>query len=187
MKTFLRDTITTLLLAVVIFIAAQFTVQKIGIISGSMEPTLLIGQQLIMNKVVYKFRDPQRGDIIVFHPPAPHDSSGTPFIKRIIGLPGESVELKDGKVYIHKADGTVLLLNEPYIKEPAQYDFVGQKIPENEYFVLGDNRNNSGDSRERWTVPRENIIGEAWLSIWPISRWGIVTNLLQSKTASASD
>ena len=139
-----------------------------------MEPNIHEGQRILINKVVYKFHEPERGDVIVF------PSSGNPdeeYIKRIIGLPGEVVEMKDGIVYIHQPDGNVLTLDEDeYIVDPANNYFLGDTIPEDNYFVLGDNRNNSADSRCGWTVPGQDIVGKAWLSIWPMSEWGLVTN-----------
>jgi len=141
-----------------------------------MEPNFQEGQRVLVNKVIYKFREPERGDVIVLHPPPPYSPKAIPFIKRIIGLPGESVEINEGIVYIHKEDGSVLPLDEPYVIKPAKYPFKGNTIPENEYFVLGDNRNNSDDSRNGWTLPRQNIIGKAWLSIWPPDRWRLVAN-----------
>ena len=173
MRTFLRDTLTTLILAAVIFFGLQFTIQHSVVISPSMVPSLQVKQHLIINKVVYKFHEPERGDVIVFHPV---NSQQGDFIKRIIGLPGESVEIKEGTVYIHKKDGSVFPLDEPYVTDQAKYPFEGDTIPENEYFVLGDNRNNSDDSRSGWTLPRQNIVGKAWLSIWPRDRWGLAPN-----------
>lgn len=173
MRSFLHDILTTLILAAVIFFGLQFTIEHSVVISSSMMPSLQVNQHLIINKVVYRFHEPERGDIIVFHP-----TNGQPgdYIKRIIGLPGESVEIREGIVYIHKKDGSVLPLDEPYITERAKRPFEGDIIPENEYFVLGDNRNNSSDSRSGWTVPRQKIVGKAWLSIWPRDRWGLAPN-----------
>ncbi|MFC2071118.1 signal peptidase I [Chloroflexota bacterium] len=173
MITFLRDTLTTLILAAVIFFGLQATVQHSIVVSDSMKPSLQAKQHLIINKVAFKFHEPKRGDVIVFHPV---NSQQGDYIKRIIGLPGESVEIEEGIVYIHKKDGSVLPLDEPYIKYPASYPFEGDTIPENEYFVLGDNRNNSDDSRNDWTLPRQNIVGKAWLSIWPRDRLGLAPN-----------
>jgi len=172
MRTFLREFLITLILAGVIFCLLQATVQSSVVVGCSMEPGLEEGQRLLVNKAVYKFHEPERGDVIVFHP----DNRQVDYIKRIIGLPGESVKIKQGKVYIHKEGGNVLPLDEPYIKEVPRRPFNGDTIPENEYFVLGDNRNNSNDSRNGWTVKREGIIGKAWLSIWPPSKWGLVAN-----------
>ena len=109
---------------------------------------------------------------MIFHPP---NSPKATLIKRIIGLPGESVEIKMGEVYIHKGD-KVIVLDEPYIVQSTQGNFNGSTIPDEHYFVLGDNRNNSGDSRSGWTVPQENIIGKAWISIWPPDEWGLAPN-----------
>ena len=174
MKSFLREVLITLILALVIFFGLRITIDNRVIPSGSMEPTLQIGERLIISKLAYISREPARGDIITFHhPQQPEDA--IPFIKRVIGLPGESVEIRDETVYIHQ-NGGVFALDEPYLKEPPSRDFQGDTIPENEYFVLGDNRNNSGDSRTGWTVPRQNIIGKAWLSIWPPDEWGLVAN-----------
>jgi len=141
-----------------------------------MEPNFQEGQRILVNKVIYKFHKPERGDVIILHPPPSHSPKAIPFIKRIIGLPGESVEIKEGIVYIHTEDGNVLPLDEPYITKPATRPFKGNTIPENEYFVLGDNRYNSDDSRSGWTLPRQDIIGKAWISIWPPDRWGLIAN-----------
>jgi len=171
MKAFLRQILGTLILAVVIFFLLQATVQSFIVVGASMEPGFEEGQRLLINKVVYKFYEPERGDVIVFHPT---NNQRADYIKRIIALPGESVEIKHGEVYIHK-NGNVLLLDEPYIKEAPHRDFRGNIIPEDEYFVLGDNRNNSNDSRNSWTVLRQNIIGKAWLLIGlPKGEWGLV-------------
>ncbi len=186
MKTFFRDLLTTLLIAVVIFLGLRATVQSIIIEGPSMNLSFHDGQRILVNKaaydfqigdkIVYHFQEPQRGDVIILNPSPFHNPMVTPFIKRIIGLPGESVEIKEGIVYIHQEDGNTLPLNEPYITEQVALSFKGDIIPENEYFVLGDNRNNSDDSRNGWTVPRQNIIGKAWLSIWPPDKWGLAAN-----------
>ncbi len=171
MRVFLRDILTTVVLAVVIFFGLQATIQKYVIWEICMEPNFYDGQQVLVNKIIYKFQELTNGDIIILHPPSPYDPKATPFIKRIIAIPGQTVEVKNGEVYV---DGQKLY--EPYIKEPPTYPVPLKTIPENEYFVLGDNRNNANDSHTGWTVPRQNIIGKAWLSYWPLSRWGLVSN-----------
>jgi signal peptidase I len=171
MRRLFRDILITLIIAIVIFLLLQFTVQSFIIIGSSMQPNFEEGERLVINKLVYRLHQPERGDVIVFHPPGNQQAD---YIKRVIGLPDESVEIKGGKVYIHKEDGNVEQLVEPYITELATRDFRGDKIPENEYFVLGDNRNHSNDSRNFGSVSREKIIGKAWLSIWPPSEWGVV-------------
>ncbi len=176
MIAFLRDTLITIVIALAIFFGLQTTIQNYVVDGPSMSPNFINGERILVNKLVYKhFEQPRRGDVIIFHAPN-QPPTAIPLIKRIIGLPGESVEISNGKVYIHKKDGTVSPLNEPYITDPARYPFVGDKIPVNQYFVLGDNRNNSGDSREGWTVPYSNIIGKAWISTWPPSIWGLAKN-----------
>ena len=173
-KTFIRDTITVLVVAAVIILVLQFVIQKFVVEGSSMNFTLHDGQQLLVNKIVYNFHKPERGDIIVFHPPVEIDEDD--FIKRIIGLPGEKVMIANSKVIIQKADGSLIELDEPYITRPANRDFEGEIIPEGEYFVMGDNRVNSSDSRTGWTLKEEDIIGKAWISVWPIGDWGLVSN-----------
>ena len=172
MKNFLRDGLITLTIAVVIFLGLQITIQKFVVYGPSMNPSFDNGELLLVNKVVYKFHEPERGDVIIFHPPV--EANGD-YIKRIIGLPNETVQIEDGVVFIHK-DGEVFPLDEPYIAEPTMGDFNGVTISPDEYFVLGDNRNNSSDSRSGWTLPRQNIIGKVWLSIWPPGNWGLAAN-----------
>lgn len=173
-KTFIRDTITVVVVAAVIILVLQFVMQKFVVEGSSMNFTLHDGQQLLVNKIVYNFHEPERGDIIVFHPPVEIDEDD--FIKRIIGLPGEKVVIANSKVIIQKADGSLIELDEPYITRPANRDFEGGIIPEGEYFVMGDNRVNSSDSRTGWTLKEEDIIGKAWISVWPIGDWGLVSN-----------
>jgi len=184
MRTILRDILITLLLVAVIFGGLQITFDRYVVDGSSMNPTLHDGQRLLINKLVYNFHEPQRGDVIIFSTP---DRGQKHYIKRIIGLPGESVEIKDGVVYIHQPGGSVFALDEPYVTQPATQDFTGDIILENEYFFLGDNRNNSEDSRSGWRLSREDIAGNAWLSIWPPSQWGVVNNYpLQEQIENAA-
>lgn len=175
MKAFIREFLAVLALAIAIFFLIQAAVQSSVVVFSSMEPNLHSGQRLLISKVVYKFHEPERGDIIVFPNPNNQDED---YIKRIIGLPGETIEIKGGVVYINGLE-----LDEPYIKDPSSRSFEKQEIPENEYFVLGDNRNNSTDSRTGWTVPRESIVGKAWLSTWPPGEWGLAPNYSPVLTA----
>ena len=168
MKTFFREILLTLILAIIIFSLLQVTVQSFIVVGSSMDPNLQEGERLLINKVVYNLHEPERGDVIVFRPP---NNQHGDYIKRIIALTGETVEIKQGVVYINGHQ-----LNEPYISNLPKYSLSKQKIPANEFFVLGDNRNNSNDSHNGWTVPRENITGKAWLAIWPPTEWGVITN-----------
>jgi len=168
MKAFFREILITFVLALDIFLAAQSTVQTFVVIYTSMEPSFHEGQRLLVNKAVYFFGQPSRGDVIIFK--APGNRNGD-FIKRIIGLPGDTVEVKGGGVYVN---GT--RLTEPYIKDPPNYTYGPQQIPADSYFVLGDNRRNSDDSHEGYLVPRQTIIGKAWISTWPPGQWGMALN-----------
>ena len=166
MKAFLREILITLILAVVVFFLLQTTVQSFEVHLSSMEPNFQEGQRILVSKIAYRLHEPERGDVIILHPPFNPEAV---YIKRIIALPGDTVEVKMGAVYVNDSK-----LDEPYIKEPPTYTLDKEKIPENEYFVLGDNRNNANDSHKGWTLPRQNIIGKAWLSFWPPKEWGLV-------------
>jgi signal peptidase I len=174
----LRETIIMLLIAAVIFVGLRFTIQTYIVYGPSMEPNFTEDQWLIVNKLAYKFSEPHRGDVIILRSPY---NDGKRFIKRVIGLPGESVEIKDGKVYVYETDGTILALDEPHIKYTATNNYAKHVVPDGQYFVMGDNRNNSDDSRSGWTVPPKNIIGKPWLSIWPFSKWGLAANFVISE------
>ncbi len=168
MKAFFREIVITAILALGIFFLLQATIDTVIVVGISMEPSFHNGQRLLVNKVAYRLHEPERGDVIVFQPTKHGEGD---FIKRIIALPNDTVEIKDNAVYVN---GTKL--DEPYIKSPPHYTFEEQEIPRNSYFVLGDNRNNSDDSHNGWVVPRQNILGKVWLSIWPPAEWGLVPN-----------
>lgn len=159
-----REILIMILIFLVVFAAVQFSVQSFRVDGPSMEPSYEEGQFIMVNKLTYRFGDPQRGDVIIFDPPF---SSEYPFIKRVVGLPGELVEIENGKIYI---DGK-LLDESPDMGRPNRD--VSVFVPEDSYFVLGDNRDDSRDSTESWTVPRENIVGKSWIGYWPPSEWGL--------------
>ncbi|WP_376791378.1 signal peptidase I [Thermoflexus sp.] len=169
--TFLRELIETVLVVVVAMALVNTTTARFRIEGSSMEPNLHDGEYVLINKVSYWFSSPRRGDVVVFR--FPHDPSRD-FIKRIIGLPGETVAIRDGKVFINGRP-----LEEPYIRGPMVYTYGPVTLGPDEYFVLGDNRNASNDSHNWGMLPRSAIIGKAELIYWPPSRWGLIRNPLQ--------
>jgi signal peptidase I len=132
----------------------------------SMTPTLEDEQFLVVNKLGYRLHEPQRGDIVVFRDPR---SSDRKLIKRVIGLPGEMLEIRQGQVFVNEYP-----LDEPYIQSRGRYSTSPAPVPSGQYYVLGDNRNNSSDSHNWGTLPGNEIVGKAWLSYWPPRLWGVV-------------
>ncbi len=138
--------------------------------SGSMKPTLQINDRLIVDKISYHIINPHRGDILVFTPPekvVKEEHSRDAYVKRVIGLPGEKVEIKLGQVYINNQP-----LAETYIAEQPDYTWGPKIVPPNSYLVLGDNRNSSYDSHIWGFVERDRIIGKAVVRFWPVDRIG---------------
>ncbi len=173
----LREILITLLMAAVVYFGLNFSLQSAVVIGQSMEPNLHDGERVLISKLAYRFGgEPKRGDVIVFTPPKQLGATGG-YVKRVIGLPGERVEINNGSVYIHQTDGTRILLDESaYLNVTIIGNYISGVIPKGEYFVMGDNRNNSGDSRSGWTVPKSDIIGRTWVVIWPPSKWGLAPN-----------
>lgn len=152
----------------------QFVAEARYIPTGSMEPTLQVNDRLVVEKISYHLTVPERGDIVVFWPPEELTPAGQPrnaFIKRVIGLPGDTVEVKDGKVLINNE-----LISEEYIKAPPNYQWGPKTVPEESYIVFGDNRNNSVDSHAwpRPFLPEDQIIGKAVVRFWPPNRIGLL-------------
>lgn len=171
---FIFDVIQSVVFAISIFLFVYLLLFQPHKIKGnSMQPNYLDGEFLLTDKVSYRFNQPQRGDVIVFKAPVNEEDD---YIKRVIGLPGERVSIRDGKVYINGK-----LLDENYLS-PTLYTNAGMflpndrevLVPENHFFVMGDNRPYSSDSRSWGFVPRENIIGKAWLIYWPPHKAGII-------------
>jgi len=132
-----------------------------------MEPNFEDGDYLIIDEISYRLRDPARGEVVVFK--YPNDPSQR-YIKRIIGLPGETIEIGDGKVVIYKEDSGMVLDESDYLSSSVFTSGSMQVVlAENEYFVLGDNRAVSADSRRWGVLPRENLIGKTWVKAWPVS------------------
>jgi signal peptidase I len=161
------DIFETVLLSVVLFLGINAVSSRIRVESISMQPTLFPGDYVIVNKLAYRFNHaPQRGDVIVFkYPPNP---DAIPYIKRVIGLPGDQVHIADGKVYIN--DQQML---EPWLKVTTNRGG-DWSVPAGQLFVMGDNRNNSSDSRSWGFVPFENIIGRAEVIYLPPQHWAFL-------------
>ena len=170
----IREVGETILLTLIIFLLIQTVIRNFRVVGTSMVDNLHNGQYLIIDKLSYNplidetlgIGGPQRGDVIVFEPP---NRPGEDYVKRIIGLPGETVEIRNGQVFI---DGQPM--TEPFIPGPMSYTMRPQVVPEGTVFVLGDNRNNSNDSHNWGVLPIENIVGRAWLSYWPPESWGTI-------------
>jgi signal peptidase I len=163
----LREILETVLLTVILFLVINALTGRSQVNGTSMEPTLHDGQYLIITKISYWIHPPERGDIIVFHPP---NNLGEDYIKRIVGLPGERIEVREGKVWV---DGVVL--DEPYVSSVPGYSG-SWVLGEGEYLVLGDNRNNSSDSHSWGPLGKDQIVGKAWFSYWPSEYWGAVAH-----------
>lgn len=170
-KSQIREWVESLVIALVLALLIRaFVVQAFKIPTGSMRPTLIEGDRLLVNKFIYRFRKPERGDIIVFRFPKERKKD---YIKRLIAAGGETAEIKGGNIYI---DGEIV--EDPFIirsinysnKEP--YGGIGRKIkvPEDNFYVLGDNSGSSKDSRYWGFVPRKNVVGRAFFVYWPPTR-----------------
>ena len=175
---FFREFAETLLLAALVFLLLHSSFQNFQVDGSSMYPTLKDREFLFVNKAVYMqlhlgsvgvfqpFHEPRRGEVIVFKYPL---DTSRDFIKRVIALPGDTIEIKSGVTYINgKAT------KEPYVNYLGTRSMPPQTIPADNYFVMGDNRTGSADSRDWGLVPRKDIIGKAWVAYWPKGEWGLV-------------
>ncbi len=159
----LRELVETALMTAIVFVfLITFVVQGFKVYGSCMEPNLHTGERLLGNKFIYRFEKPSRGDVVVFRFPA---NPRKVFVKRIIALPDEILEIRDGKVYINGDT-----LDEPYLGKAPHGDFPPQKVPKGYVFVLGDNRDASNDSRLWGNLPMRNIQAKAWVRYWPLSR-----------------
>lgn len=159
--------IVVISLAIVLPIRA-YVAQPFIIEGDSMEPNFSDGQYLIIDELSYNFKEPQRGEVIVFHSPV---QPSIFLIKRIIGLPGEEVKIEGGKIIITTKDSERIVLNEEYIPKGIETIPNSEiKLEVSEYFVLGDNRNRSSDSRAWGVLPKNNITGRAFVRLWPLSK-----------------
>jgi signal peptidase I len=165
LKTWFRDILFAVAIAIFIVV---FVIQPVKVEGTSMQPRLVDQERIFVNRFIYRFRHIRRGDVVVFWYPRDRSKS---FIKRVVGLPGDAVEIKGGSVYVNGAK-----IEEPYLK-PEFRDFKSLQrviVPPGQYFVLGDHRNSSNDSRSWGFVAQTLIYGKAVFSYWPISRIGLV-------------
>lgn len=165
-KITILEILGTLILAVLIFLVVRAAMESRVVDKISMEPNVYPGQRVLVMKSTYWFDDPHRGDVIIFI--LPDDPKKTGIIKRVIGLPGENISISGGTVYINGE-----ALHEPYA-QGVNSPYPTTEISEGNYFVMGDNRENSTDSRSWGMLPRENIIGKAWLCYWPLGDWHLI-------------
>lgn len=163
-----REIVETVVLSLIIFLLIRQVVQNYRIENHSMEPSFYEGQFVLVNKVAYWFSEPKRGDVIVFHNPR---NTREDYIKRVIGIPGDTVEVRDQKVFVNG-----MPLPEEYPHRPIPPgEYAGPfVVGENQLFVMGDNRPNSSDSRVFGPIDRSLVVGQAWLRIWPLNVFGIV-------------
>lgn len=181
LRTYIRNAGALLLTAMVTLCVTRLVLQPVVVHQASMAPSLEPGQRLFVNRLAYASASPARGDVIVF--PQPGEASPVLLIKRVVGLPGEEVEIRSGAVYI---DGRPL--DEPYLSgsDPTQPDMDGLIVPQGHYFVLGDNRGHSVDSRDGWTVAEDTIVGKAWVAVWPFDRWGLSPNYVHADSGGGA-
>jgi signal peptidase I len=192
-----RELLETALFILLVFFIVRGIVQNFKIEGSSMEPTLHTGQYILVNKlvyfhfdlnapfrlfpgqeglpqrIIYPFHQPRRGEIVVFEYP---NDLAKDYIKRVIGLPGDTVEIRDGQVFVNGAQ-----LDQPYLQGAATYCMAGTachsgpvQVPQGQIFVMGDNRNNSSDSREWNALPLDRVVGQAWVIYYPVADWGLV-------------
>jgi len=164
-KRFVFDIFETLLLAVILFVGINAISARVRVDGDSMKPTLENGEFVLVNKMSYQWGEVERGDIIIFDFPLNMEEE---LVKRVIGIPGDRVQVQDAQVFVNGQ-----LLNEPYISQAPSYS--GEWVVENGFlFVLGDNRNNSNDSKDWGYLPMENIVGKAVLIYWPPPLWKVI-------------
>ena len=176
-KRFFLDILETLVLAVVLYFGINAVSARVRVDGFSMRPTLQDGEYILINKLAYTLDEPMRGDIVVFVFPVNPEED---LIKRIIGLPGDTVAIQDGVLSINGA-----VVTEPYINAPPAYNGTWP-VSEGELFVLGDNRNDSRDSHQWGLLPIENVIGRAVLIYWPPEQWQVIQHTEQASIPEAA-
>ena len=165
-----RELAETVVLSLIIFLLIRQVVQNYRIENHSMEPNFIEGQFVLVNKLAYRLGEPERGDVVVFHNPR---NTNEDYIKRIIGLPGDQVEVRDQQVWVN---GLPLIEDFPHNPiNPGEY-VPPTLVGDNQLFVMGDNRPNSSDSRVFGAISQDLAVGKAWLRIWPFDVFGVVSH-----------
>ncbi len=160
----IREVVETVVIALLIALVIRTFVVEVFVVDGrSMEPTLKTGERLLVNKFTYRLNEPQPGEVIVFRYPRQPDRD---FIKRVMAVPGDKIEIKRGHVFVNGQE-----VAEPYLQFRGEGDWPVREVPPESVWVLGDNRNNSEDSRYFGEVPLKNIKGRAFFRFWPLGRW----------------
>ncbi len=193
------EIVETLVLTLVIYLVIHnFVAQPFEVQQNSMVPTVNPGEYVLIDKISPRFNDYQRGDIVVFQPPQGFGQGGVPFIKRVIGVPGDTVSLENGRVFVAPSNGSPVRLDEPYVVRGID-GAAAPTLPRNAegttswtiaagtYFVMGDNRPDSQDSRYFGPVKRELFVGRAWLRYFPLNRVGVVTRPTYQGLSAALD
>ncbi|MGM9991733.1 MAG: signal peptidase I [Candidatus Bruticola sp.] len=169
-KNILKEYLDSFIVAgIVAIVLITYIVRSFYIPSESMVPTLKVNDYILVNRFIYQMAKPSRGEIIVFHPPHVENPEETDFIKRVVAVENDVVEVAGGVLYLNG-----LPQDEPFIKERIEADFPAYRVPKDHVFVMGDNRNNSDDSRYWGPLPLKNVVGKAFIIFWPISRQGIL-------------
>jgi signal peptidase I len=185
-KRFLKSVLEWIIIIAVAFLLSlvirTFVIDTRIVPTGSMLPTIQLDDRLIVDRLFYKFDTIKRGDIIVFRATREMVAEDEDLVKRAIGLPGEKVQIKNGKVFINDRE-----LNEPYIAEPPVYDYGPVTVPAGSYFMLGDNRNDSKDSHIWGFLDSKLILGRVWVRYWPLDRFGSIGNVPENYLADNKD
>jgi len=176
-RALILETLQTVVLAGLFYLVISLATARVVVDGPSMRPTLISGEWIVVNRLTYKLGSPQRGDVIVFLPPT--NAQTDDLIKRVIGLPGETVEIRDGSVWIN-----VKVLDESYAAGTTAPDNRWQ-LGTGQLFVMGDNRQLSLDSRSFGPIPMREVVGRAWIIYWPPSEWGPLEWRSQTRTAAA--
>jgi signal peptidase I len=170
-----------LIAAAIVFPIRLFIAQPFIVSGASMEPTFYNGQYLIVDELSYRFNEPMRGDVVIFRPP---QNAREFYIKRIVGLPTETVTIQNGEVSVTTAAGETVELDEPYVVNEGNGGDLTLTLKPDQYFVMGDNRPESSDSRVWGTLPRDHIVGRAFIRLLPITQFGILPGSLGHSTAT---